>query len=218
MAKTIRVVIAEDHTLVRQGTRQLLQQESDIDVVGEAADGEEALTVIGATRPDVALVDISMPRLDGVTLCRRIRERYPETAVIALTVHDEEEYVTALLEAGASGYLLKDVDTDELVHSIRTVHDGGTVLDPKFLRAVLQRMRTRETPADEPRPTPREVEVLKLVASGLSNRDVAERLGISAWTVQTHIAHLFAKLGASSRTRAVIQGLHAGWISLDELE
>lgn len=214
----IRVVIAEDHTLVRQGTRQLLQQEPDLEVVGEAADGEEALAVIGATRPDVALVDISMPRLDGVTLCRLIRDRHPETAVIALTVHDEEEYVTALLEAGASGYLLKDVDTDELVHSIRVVHGGGTVLDPKFLRAVLQRIRTRDTAADEPGPTPREVEVLKLVASGMSNRDVGQRLGISSWTVQTHLAHVFAKLGVSSRTQAVIQGLHSGWISLDELE
>lgn len=215
----IRVVVADDHTLVRQGTSQLLQRQPDIEVVGEATDGEEALAMIESRQPDVALIDVTMPRLDGVETCRRIVSEHPNVAVIALTVHDEDEYATALLEAGASGYLLKDIDTDELSEAIRSVHGGAAAVDPRLVRGMLERMRTRGLATTAaPEASPREVQVLRLAALGMSNRDIATDLGISAWTVQSHLANVFEKLGASSRTHAVVRALQAGWIELDELE
>ena len=216
MSDPIRVLIADDHTLVRQGTRRLLEQQPDIDVIGEAADGEEALRLVASMDPDVALVDLAMPRLDGLETCRRISADHPGVEVIVLTVHDEPEHAKALLEAGASGYLLKDVDTEELAAAIRSVHRGKAVLDPKLVRALVESMGAAEETA-APKPSPREADVLRLTALGLSNREIADSLGISAWTVQSHLANVFEKLGASSRTQAVVKGLHAGWIDLNEL-
>lgn len=219
MADPIRVIIADDHKLVRQGTRELLDRQSDIEVVGEAADGEEAVALVDAVHPDVAVLDVAMPRVDGIEASRRIKERHPDVAVLALTIHDDDEYVVALLEAGASGYMLKDADTEELANAIRAVRKGNGVLHPGVVRAVLDRVKPERDAAVTSSPlSDRELDVLKLTAEGLSNKEIAERLGVSIWTVQTHLAHVFEKLGTRSRTQAVVRGLRAGWLCLDQLD
>ena len=219
MADRIRVIIADDHKLVRQGTRELLDRQPDIEVVGEAADGEEAVALVDAVHPDVAVLDVAMPRVDGLEASQRIKERHPDVAVLALTIHDDDEYVVALLEAGASGYMLKDADTEELANAIRAVSGGNGVLPPGVVRAVLDRVKPERDAAVTDSPlSDRELEVLKLTAEGLSNKEIGERLGVSIWTVQTHLAHVFEKLGTRSRTQAVVRGLRAGWLCLDQLD
>ena len=222
MSDPIRVIIADDHRLVRQGTRELLDRQPDIEVVGEAADGDEAIALVDALRPDVAVLDVVMPRVGGLEASRRIKERHPDVAVLALTIHDDAEYVVALLEAGASGYMLKDADTEELAEAIRAVSVGKGILHPGVVGAVFDRVRPEGAAAAAAPAVPplsdRELEVLSLAARGLSNKEIAQRLGLSTWTVQTHLGHVFEKLGTSSRTQAVVRGLRAGWLCLDQLD
>lgn len=173
MSDPIRVIIADDHKRVRQGARELLDRQPDIDVVGEAVDGEEAVELVDAVLPDVA--------------------------VLALTMHDDDEYVLVLLEAGASGYMLKDADTVELADAIRAVRGGKGVFHAGVVRTVLDDVQPDSgTAAPEPPLSDREFEVLKLAAEGLSNKEIVERLGLSVWTVQTHLGHVFEKLGTRS--------------------
>lgn len=213
----IRVVIADDHALLREGTRELLDREDDIIVVGEAADGRQAIALVETRRPDVALLDIAMPDVDGITATREIKRRWPNVAILVLTIHDEEEYVVALLDAGAAGYLLKDVSRRELVDAIRAVHAGDSVLHPGVTKTVLDRFR-RVDDAPEPASslTERERQVLEAAASGASNKAIAARLGIGERTVQSHLANLFHKLGVGSRTEAVIEGLRRGLVKIDD--
>ncbi len=218
----IRVVIADDHTLVREGTRELLEQEEDIAVVGLARDGAEAVALVDRHRPDVALIDIAMPRMDGIAATREIGERFPRVAVLILTIHDDETYVVALLDAGAAGYLLKDVGRGELVDAVRAVHAGDAVLHPGVTRTVLERLRTGEEPptpdpAGHPVITDRERQVLEAAASGASNKQIAQRLDVGTRTVQTHLANMFDKLGVASRTQAVIEGIRRGLIDIDHV-
>jgi two-component system, NarL family, response regulator LiaR len=218
-AGQIRVVIADDHTLVREGTRRLLAQDPQIDVVAEAADGLRAVQLVDELDPDVLIVDVAMPEMNGVEVTRRVRASRPDVAVLALTVHDEAPYVVALLEAGAAGYLLKDVQAKELIAAVHTIHAGGSVLHAAVTRAVLDRFVQGEPP-DEGRGHPftdRELEVLRLAARGLSNKQIAGSLDLSPRTVQTHLANLFGKLGVASRTEAVIEALRRGWLALEEL-
>lgn len=221
MTDATRVIIAEDHTLVREGTRHILERH-DIRVVGEAADGEEAVALAERLRPDVAIIDIAMPRLNGLEATRRIKARCREVGVLILTVHDDDQYVFALLEAGAAGYLLKDVRGADLVGAVRAVQAGESILHPAIARKVLGRfLPGREARAAESVPdllTERELEVLKLAASGMSNKEIARTLALSVRTVQAHLGHVFQKLGVASRTEAVIHGLREGWFGLEELE
>lgn len=214
-----RVVIADDHALVREGTRRLLAQDPHIEVVGEAADGLRAVELVDELDPDVLIVDVAMPELNGVEVTRRVKASRPEVAVLALTVHDEAPYVIALLEAGAAGYLLKDVEAKELIAAVHTVRRGGSVLHAAVTRAVLDRFVQGEPSTDDQvHPlTGREMEVLRLAARGLSNKQIAGSLDLSPRTVQTHLANLFGKLGVASRTEAVIEGLRRGWLALEEL-
>lgn len=219
MPTPIRVVIADDHELVREGTRQLLANHDDIEVVAVAADGISGMEAILRHRPDVALVDISMPRMTGIEVTTQTSVQLPSVAVLILTVHDEQEYVRALLEAGAAGYLLKDIGEADLVRSIRAVHAGESVLHPdvtKSLFAALASDGDDSTDAAMPL-TDRELEVLKLAAAGSSNREIAVSLDLSPRTVQTHLRNMFEKLGVASRTQAVIAGLRQGWLELEEL-
>lgn len=215
----IRVVIADDHTLLREGTRELLEREDDITVVGEAADGQAAIALVEAQRPDVALLDIAMPNVDGITATREIKRRWPGVAILVLTIHDEEEYVVAVLDAGAAGYLLKDVARRELVEAIRAVHAGDSVLHPAITRTVLDRFRRGDEGSPEPVPTltDREHQVLVAAASGASNKAIASQLDIGERTVQSHLAKLFEKLGVASRTEAVIEGLRKGLVDIDDV-
>lgn len=219
MPPPIQVVIADDHELVREGTRQLLANHHDIEVVAVAADGISSMEAIRRHEPDVALVDISMPRMSGIEITKQTSAELPAVAVLVLTVHDEQEYVRALLEAGAAGYLLKDIGEADLVRSIRAVHAGESVLHPDVTKSLFAALGSNgHESADEGMPlTGRELEVLRFAAAGSSNREIAVSLDLSPRTVQTHLRNVFEKLGVASRTQAVIMGLRQGWLELDEL-
>jgi DNA-binding NarL/FixJ family response regulator len=223
--KPIRVIIAEDHAVVREGTRQLLEREPDLEVVGEAANGAEAVALVERLRPDVAIMDISMPVMTGIEATQRIKASHPNTAVLILTAYDDDPYVFALLEAGAAGYLLKDVPSAEVVRAVRAVHAGEPVLHPAIARKVLSRFagppeQARTAPTGhggEAALTDRELEVLRLAACGLSNAEISSRMFLSIRTVQVHLTHIFSKLGVGSRTEAVIVGLKGGLLKLEDL-
>ena len=219
MAK-IRVLLAEDHVVVREGTRALVQHEPDMEVVGEASDGEEAVELTGKLRPDVVIMDIAMPKLNGIEATRQIKELYPATAVLILTAYDDDQYVFALLEAGAAGYLLKNVRGRELIDAIRAVYAGESVLHPAITRKVLESFIPAGKPAERRMAEPlseREMEVLKLAGRGMSNRDIAEELSLSVRTVQAHLGNIFNKLGVGSRTEAVLYAIKKGWVALKDI-
>lgn len=217
----IRVIVADDHPLLREGTRRILDAEDDIAVVGEAADGETAVAMACSLRPDVAIIDIGMPVVNGVEATRRIKSSCPEIAVLILTVHDDDQYLIALIEAGAAGYLLKSVPGTELIRAVRAVEAGETVLSPAMTRKVFDRVRSDRggAPVHSQHPvlTDRELEVLRLAATGCSNKDIADALSLSARTVQVHLHHVFEKLSVASRTEAVILALRRGLVHLEEL-
>lgn len=216
----IRVLLAEDHVVVREGTRELIRKEQDMEVVGEAGDGEEAIDLATKLQPDVVIMDISMPRVNGIEATKRIKELYPATAVLILTAYDNEQYIFALLDAGAAGYLLKNVRRSELIDAVRAVYAGESVLHPVVTRKVLERFKgAKGRTADEGGRdilSEREMEVLRLASKGISNKDIAAELVVSARTVQAHLGNIFNKLGVGSRTEAVLHALRRGWFSLDE--
>ncbi len=218
---SIKVLIADDHAVVREGTRQILEQEADMEVVAEAADGEEAVRLAGSGKPDVAIVDISMPRLDGIGATKQIKALYPNISVLILTAYDDDQFIFSLLEAGAAGYLLKSVRGQELVDAVRAVYAGESVLHPAIARKVLNRFAPAGGGAQKQRPaevlSEREMEVLKLACRGLSNQDIAGELCLSLRTVQAHLGHIFNKLQVSSRTEAVVRALKEGWITLKDI-
>jgi NarL family two-component system response regulator LiaR len=215
----IRILIADDHAVVREGTRQFLEREDDLEVVGEAADGEEAIRLVGSLSPDVAIMDISMPNIDGIEATRQIKAKYPKVAVLILSAYDDDQFVFSLLEAGAAGYLLKSVRGNELVNAIREVSAGESVLHPTIARKVLNRFTniTSETQKQKTQDilTEREIEVLQLATQGSSNQEIADSLFLSLRTVQSHLNHIFNKLQVSSRTEAVVRALKEGWVTLD---
>lgn len=217
----IKILIADDHAVVREGTRQILEQEPDLTIVAEAADGEETVSLAGDYKPDVAIIDISMPKLDGIEATRQIKKLYPTIAVLILTAYDDDQFVFSLIEAGAAGYLLKSVRGSELVDAVRAVYSGESVLHPSIARKVLNRFvpSLGKGQRQEPPETlsQREMEVLHLATQGLSNQDIADKLSLSLRTVQAHLGHIFNKLGVSSRTEAVVRALKEGWITLDDI-
>jgi DNA-binding NarL/FixJ family response regulator len=218
----IKVLLADDHILVREGTKQLLEREEDLEVVAEAGDGEEAVRLAVQTKPDVALVDIAMPRLNGIEATKQIRELSPDTAVLILTAYDDDQYVFALLEAGATGYLLKNVRGRDLVEAIRAVNAGESALHPVIARKVIDRLSrtSSESPGSSATavPTERELEVLRLAAKGLSNREIADHLCLSARTIQAHLGAIFAKMEVGSRTEAVVQALRKDWLTMEDIQ
>jgi len=219
LENTTTVLLADDHTLFRQGLRGLLDQEADIEVVAEAKDGAEAVAMATQHHPDVALLDISMPLLDGIEAGRRIADQWPSTRILLLSAFDSADYVRRALQSGASGYLLKNVDMTMLAASIRLVAKGEMVIDAAPTGRLLELLVQRET---SPRIqveglNPREMEVLRLIAHGKTNREAASDLGISERTVQAHMLNVFRKLGVSSRTMAVLHALRQGWVALDDL-
>lgn len=217
----IRILIADDHAVVREGTRRILEQESDMEVVGEAGDGEEAVNLATSLKPDVAIMDISMPKMDGIEATKLIKAACPSISVLALSAYDDDQFVFSLLEAGAAGYLLKSVRSRELVDAIRAVYSGESVLHPSIARKVLNRFVSASGKPEGKEPSgmlsDREMEVLKLAAKGLSNQDIAEKLCLSIRTVQGHLGHIFNKLQVGSRTEAVVRALKEGWVTLDDV-
>ena len=219
--KKIKILIADDHAFVREGTRRILEQEPDLEVVAEAGNGEEAVKLASELKPDVAIIDVAMPKLDGIEATRQIKALCPAVAVLVLSAYDDDQFVFGLLEAGAAGYLLKSVRGHEIVDAIRAVDAGESVLHPSVARKVLNRFASVSNRAQRKKPlellTEREVEVLKLVTKGLSNKDIADGLSLSIRTVQGHLANIFNKLRVSSRTEAVVHALKEGWVTLDEM-
>lgn len=217
----IKVLLAEDHVIVREGTRDLIQRQPDMEVVGEAGDGEEAVELTAKLRPNVVIMDIAMPKLNGIEATKQIKQLNPAVAVLVLTAYPNEEYIFVLLEAGAAGYLLKNVRGSQLIDAIRAVNSGESVLHPTIARRVIERLTfpaTSRTKAQAIEPlSEREVDVLKLAAKGISNKDIAEQLFLSPRTVQVHLGHIFNKLGVASRTEAVLYGLRRGWLMLEDL-
>jgi DNA-binding NarL/FixJ family response regulator len=205
----IRVLVVDDHPVVRSGLTGLLSVTDDISVVGEAGDGSEAVALVESTRPDVVLMDLRMPRMDGVTATGAILSSYPSTRVLVLTTYDTDTDILHAVEAGAAGYLLKDTPHAELLNGIRAAARGETVLAPPVAARLMSRLRTPAAPAAA-LPSPRELEVLAAVARGLSNAEIGRELFIGEATVKTHLQRLFAKLDVDDRTRAVTVALERG--------
>jgi DNA-binding NarL/FixJ family response regulator len=215
--KPIRVLLVDDQVLMRRGLRKLLEVEDGIEVVGEAADGVEALRLIPETRPEVALVDARMPRMDGLELIRRLLEEHPRVAAIVLTTFDDDDYVFGGLRAGARGYLLKDTPPEELVSGIEKASRDETVLGGQIASRVVSELRRQTEPAERTsRPgdevlSAREVEVAKLVGVGATNREIAHRLYITEGTAKNHISKILRKLGLRDRTQLALYAVERGW-------
>ena len=210
MSESIRVVVADDHPVVRDGLCAMLDTQPDIEVVGEATTGAEAQALVASLRPHLVLMDLQMPELDGATATRRIRAEHEDVQVLVLTTYDTDADISRAVEAGATGYLLKDARREELFEAVRLAAKGESVLSPAVAKRVLGKMRA---PAEEALSS-REIEVLGAVARGLSNRAIARSLHISEATVKTHLLHVFAKLGVDDRTAAVTVALERGIIRL----
>jgi DNA-binding NarL/FixJ family response regulator len=223
MSEPIRIILADDHVMTRQGTAELLRREPDLDVVGEAGDGQEAIELARRLTPDIVVMDVRMPVLSGFEATQRIRESLPGVQVLALSAHDDDEYVFSLLQAGASGYLLKTAPVSELIRAIRQMKQGEFPLDPAIARKVVLRapaqggvsLASGEATRPDEELTARELEVLHLLAQGLSNRAIAEALFVSDRTVQTHLTNIFTKMQVSSRLEAVLTAIRRGWLTLD---
>jgi len=216
----IKVFLVEDHTVVREGIRELIEREEDMEVVGETGNGEEAVRMVGQMKPDVVLMDIALPGLNGVEATRRIKESHPSVSVLVLTAYDSEEFIIAILRAKAAGYLLKNVRGRELLNAIRAVYEGNSVLHPTVAKKVLEHFQPegeKSPPAKRMPLSRREMEVVELGAQGLLNKEIADRLSLSERTVQTHWRNIFAKLGVSSRVEAIMHCLKEGWITLEDM-
>ena len=210
MSGLIRVVVADDHPIVRQGVVALLQDEPDIEVIADVADGRAALSAVLAEEPDVVLMDLRMPTMDGVEATRAVRERRPDVAVLVVTTYDTDEAIVRAVEAGAAGYMLKDSPTEDLVDAVRRAAAGETVLAPPITKRLNE--RTRNVSPDAL--TSREIDVLREVANGNTNAEIAERLYISEATVKTHLIHIYDKLGVSDRAAAVARAYEKGFLSI----
>jgi NarL family two-component system response regulator LiaR len=216
MSQTIRVLIVDDHTIVRKGIRALLTEIAGIEVVGEAADGQEAVAQANSLRPDVILMDLAMPQMDGIEATRQIKTSQPESRILVMTSFATDDKVLPAIKAGALGYLLKESAPEDLVQAIHQIHRGEPSLHPTIARKVLQEITH---PSDRP-PTPdpltkREAEVLLLVAQGLSNQDIARELCISDATVRSHVSNILSKLHLATRIQAALYALREGLVSLD---
>jgi DNA-binding NarL/FixJ family response regulator len=214
IGRVIRVVVADDHKVVRAGIRELLADEPDIEVVGEARNGHEAVELALAQRPDVVVMDINMPELSGVDATRRIRAADPAVRVLVLTAYQDDPYLYGLLDAGASGYILKTAEGGDIVRAVRATAAGQSTIDPAVASRLIARLTQPAGPSDGL--TERELEVLRLAARGQTNKQIGVALGISDRTVQNHLANIYGKLGVASRTEAVTMGLQRNLISLAE--
>lgn len=211
----IRTLIADDHSIVRAGIRQFLESAPDIEVVAEAEDGEQAKSLIQAKLPDVAVLDIQMPKATGIEVTRWAKSHAREVGILILTAYNDDPYVMAVLQAGANGFVLKTADPEDIIQAVRDVHAGKSVLDPSVTGALMAQMFAKHDTQPVLELTDREMEVLQLTARGYTNKAIGIQLGISDRTVQGHLAHIFDKLQAGSRTEAVMRAVSLGWISQD---
>jgi len=221
MKQKTRVLIADDHALLRESMKDLLDRQEDIEVVGEACDGEEAVSLASNLKPDIAVMDIVMPKMNGIEASKQIKRISPTTAILILTAYDDDQYILGLLEAGAAGYLLKSARGRDVVAAIRAVRAGESVLHPSIIAKLLR--RAMGVQVDESSKlkwkenlTDREIEVLRLAATGMSNKEIAERLSVTVRTVKAHISNVFAKMNVASRTEAILKAMREGGLELEE--
>jgi NarL family two-component system response regulator LiaR len=217
----IRLLLADDHPSFREGLERLLREEEDVEVVGQSSDGQEAVNMSRELHPDVVILDVSMPKLNGVEATKQIKESCPDTAILILSAYDNNPYVLSAIEYGADGYLLKSARYQEVITAIRAVRGGGKVLDSAVANKVFSQLSGGKFEKDALKSPqqlhPRELEVLKVAARGLSNKEIAQELSISVFTVQTHMVNILQKLEANSRTEAVLRALKEGWLTMDDL-
>jgi DNA-binding NarL/FixJ family response regulator len=213
----IRVILADDHKIVRAGIRQVLEQAGDIEIVAEAENGLQAKEAIKSHLPDVAVLDIQMPGETGIEVARWAKENHRQVGILILTAYDDIPYVTEVLNAGANGYILKTAEPGEIIQAVREISIGRAVMDMGIARKVLSQDQRRESAALDPL-TNREHEVLKMAAMGYTNKAIAMKLGISSRTAQVHLAHVFKKLQVGSRTEAVVRAISLGWITQAEIQ
>ncbi len=209
---SIRVLIAEDHAVVREGTRQILTADPAIDVVGEAEDGARALELAELLQPDVLVLDLRLPKVTGIDVARRLALHSSETRILVLSAYDDDDYVFAAMDAGASGYLLKTAHGDEVVSAIRAIARGEVVLQAAIASKFLRSNGNVRGPNLQERLTEREMEILRLAAQGLRNKEIADRLSLSQRTIEGHLSHVFSKLNVGSRTEAVLHAAAHGWV------
>jgi NarL family two-component system response regulator LiaR len=222
IVERIKILIVDDHPLVRQALKQLIETQTDMNVIGEACNGEEAVKLARELLPNVVIMDIGMPVLNGLEATRQIKAQCPNVAVLVLTVHTDKEHVLGILEAGAAGYLTKVVFGNDVIRAIQAIAAGEAVLTPAILQQILSSVVHRNKDENSTKIsgnlTPREMYILKLAAKGLSNKNIAAQLNLSERTVKSYLVDIFSKIHVSSRTEAVITGLKAGFISLNDLE
>ena len=209
----IRVLLADDHKLVRAGIRAILEQAGGIEVVAEAEDGEQARDLIQKHLPDVAVLDIQMPKMSGIEVIRWVRANLRGVGLLTLTAYDDTPYVLGVLQAGANGYVLKTASPDDLIRAVHDVHSGKSAMDATITQKVMAHLFDQQAPSNYQELTEREMDVLRLTAKGFTNKAIAIQLSISDRTVQGHLAHIFNKLQANSRTEAVMRAVSLGWVS-----
>jgi DNA-binding NarL/FixJ family response regulator len=209
----IRVLLADDHAVVRKGIHEFLTEPGDINVIAEASDGEEAIALLEKEKPDVAVLDIQMPKRSGIEVCRHIRAQHWPIGILILTAYDDDPYVLAVLQAGANGYVLKTADADDIIQAVRDVHEGKSALDPVIARKLMAQLAGRAENKPIETLTPRELDVLKLAAHGYTNKAIGAQLHLSDRTVQGHLANIFGKLHVTTRTEAVMRAVALGWLS-----
>jgi len=214
-SNNIRVLLADDHAVVRAGIRNFLERAEDIEIVAEADDGAQAIEMIQAQTPDVAVLDIQMPEMSGIDVTRWVRANARSTGVLILTAYDEDPYILAVLQAGANGYVLKTAEPADIIRAVRSVHEGQSALDPAIARKVMAHVSGTKMGVPVEQLTDRELEVLALTAKGYTNKAIGVQLGISDRTVQGHLAKIFNKLHAESRTEAVMRAVSLGWLPAD---
>ncbi|UCH59695.1 MAG: response regulator transcription factor [Anaerolineales bacterium] len=208
----VKVIIVDDHSVVRQGLRMFLSLEEDIEILGEASNGQEAVSMVKKLQPDVVIMDLLMPVMDGVTATEIIRREHPDTEVLALTSVLEDAQIVNAIRAGAIGYLLKDTQADELCRAIRAAAAGQVQLSPKVAERLMREIKTPKDPLDEVQLTEREIDVLRLLAGGKANKEIAQELHISETTVKTHVSNILMKLGVPSRTQAALYAVRIGLV------
>jgi DNA-binding NarL/FixJ family response regulator len=222
MKPKIRILIADDHPLLREALCQVFSNQKDMEIVGQAGNGEEAIDLASELKPDILVMDIMMPKFDGLEASRQIKKITPNTAILILTAYDDDNYVLGLLNAGATGYLMKSAKGQDLVEAVRAIRSGESVLHPKIIEKLLKQAMAKPAEALEPKIkdllSDREMEMLKLLATGMSNKEIAEKLYLSLRTVKAHMSNIFTKMNVASRSEALVEALKKGLLTLDDIK